>query len=91
MFGVTMDKFLYEAARQEIHQAALRCHKTEAILKQRGVSLDPRVHKSCWGISCYGCVHEGQCRAGMKPDARFKIREEFEPFVKQEFLDSTKL
>ena len=91
MFGVTMDKFLFEAAKQEIHQAALRCTKTDAILKQRGVSLDPRVHKSCWGVVCYACVHEGTCRAGLIPDARFQIREEFAPFVKPEFQESLEL
>ena len=91
MFGVTMDKFLYDMARQEIHQAALRCCKTEAILKQRGKELDPRVHKACWGMGCYGCVHEGPCRAGLVPDTRFEIREEMKQFVKPEFLESMKL
>ena len=91
MFGVTMDKFLYEAARQEIHQAALRCQKTEAILKQRGVTLDPRARKPCWGIACYSCVWSGPCRAGLHPECRYEMREDYKPFVKQEFLDSMKL
>ena len=91
MFGVTMDRFLYDMARQEIHQAALRCCKTESILKQRGKGLDPRVHKPCWGMGCYGCIHEGPCRAGLVPDARFEIKEEMKQFVKPEFLESMKL
>ena len=91
MFGVTMDRFLYDMARQEIHQAALKCSKTESILKQRGKGLDPRVHKPCWGISCYACVHAGPCRAGLVPNLRFQIRAEMEQFVKPEFLKSTEL
>ena len=87
MLGITMDKFLYDAARQEIHQSALKCHKTEAILKQRGVSLDPRARKPCWGADCYTCVHSGPCRAGLRPEARHEIRENMKQFVKPEYAE----
>ena len=88
MLGITMDKFLYDSARQEIHQAALKCHKTEAILKQRGVSLDPRARKPCWGVGCYSCIHSGPCRVGLSPEARYEISEDMKQFVKPEYAES---
>ena len=64
-WDMTMSEVMYEAIRSFIHKDSEYFEHISSLLAFRGISIDKRTSKQCYGHLCFACKHRTACGAGL--------------------------
>ena len=64
-WGMTMSEVMYEAIRSYIHKNTEHFEHINSLLAFRGIPIDKRISKDCYGHLCFACQHKTACRTGL--------------------------
>ena len=64
-WDMTMSEVMYEAIRSFIHKDSEYFEHISSLLAFRGISIDKRTSKQCYGHLCFACKHRTACGTGL--------------------------
>ena len=64
-WDMTMSEVMYEAIRSFIHKDSKYFEHISSLLAFRGISIDKRTSKQCYGHLCFACKHRTLCGTGL--------------------------
>ena len=64
-WDMTMSEVMYEAIRSYIHKDSEFFEHIHSLLAFRGIPIDKRTGKQCYGHLCFACKHRTACGTGL--------------------------
>ena len=64
-WDMTMSEVMYEAIRSFIHKDSQCFEHISSLLAFRGIPIDKRTSKHCYGHLCFACNHRTACGTGL--------------------------
>jgi hypothetical protein len=64
-WDMTMSEVMYEAIRSYIHKDSEFFEHIHSLLAFRGIQIDKRTCKQCYGHLCFACKHRTACGTGL--------------------------
>ena len=64
-WDMTMSEVMYEAIRSYIHKDSEVFEYINSLLAVRGIPVDKRTSKQCYGHLCFACKHRTACGTGL--------------------------
>ena len=64
-WDMTMSEVMYEAIRSFIHKDSQYFEHISSLLAFRGISIDKRTSKQCYGHLCFACKYRTACGTGL--------------------------
>ena len=83
-----MSEVMYEAIRSFIHKDSKCFEHISSLLAFRGIPIDKRTSKHCYGHLCFACKHRTACGTGLY-EGIWEINAEAERYIAPHSLEST--
>ena len=87
-WDMTMSEVMYEAIRSFIHKDSKCFEHISSLLAFRGIPIDKRTSKHCYGHLCFACKHRTACGTGLY-EGIWEMNAEAEQYIALHPLEST--
>ena len=79
-WDMTMSEVMYEAIRSYIHKDSKYFEHINSLLAFRGITIDKRTSKECYGHLCFACKHRTTCGTGLY-EGRWEMNDEAKKYT----------
>ena len=79
-WDMTMSEVMYEAIRSYIHKDSKYFEHINSLLAFRGITIDKRTSKECYGHLCFACKHRTTCGTGLY-EGRWEMNDEAKQYT----------
>ena len=87
-WGMTMSEVMYEAIRSYIHKNTEHFEHINSLLAFRGIPIDKRISKDCYGHLCFACQHRTACGTGLY-EGRWEMNDQAREYTSLKTPQST--
>ena len=86
-WDMTMSDVMYEAIRSFIHKDSQCFEHISSLLAFRGIPIDKRTSKNCYGHLCFACKHRTVCETGLY-EGSWEINDEAKQYISLDSFES---
>ena len=86
-WDMTMSEVMYEAIRSFIHKDSQCFEHISSLLAFRGIPIDKRTSKHCYGHLCFACKYRTACGTGLY-EGSWEINDEAKQYISLHSVES---